>query len=75
MNGFQVPHDTYVRSYDWFTATLFISIISFLLESTPARKQLACLSFAIKLVAWHSDYVLSQPGAESFVWLDNRNQP
>ncbi|KAK9843250.1 hypothetical protein WJX74_009238 [Apatococcus lobatus] len=71
----EVPRDIYAKSNDWFTATLFISIISFLLESTPARRQLACLSFAIKLVAWHADYAASQPGVESFVWLDNRNQP
>ena len=71
----QVPRDIYATSSNWFTAVLFISFISALLESSSARKQLACLSFAVKLVAWHSDYVVLQPGAEKFIWLDNRNQP
>lgn len=56
-------------------AVLFVSLISFLFEDTPARRQLACLTCTIKAIAWHADYALTLPDASQFVWLDAQGQP
>ncbi len=58
-----------------FVAVIYVSFISLIFEATAARRQLACLTFAIKAIAWHADFALTQSDASQYVCFDGSGQP
>ena len=71
----QVPQSSFEMSSYWFVAVIYVSLISFIFESTEARRQLACLTCTIKAIAWHADFVLTRPNASQYVCFDGTGQP